>query len=78
MRLIFFLGWQQKTFLGAEKLETGVWKWNDGSLVNRIHFSTGEPSNNGDCLQIYEPARPPAFDDTGCTYQRHYACERNT
>jgi len=64
--------------LGAEELETGVWKWNDGSLVDSTHFSEGEPNNSGECLQIFEPAKPPAFDDVGCTYQCHYACERNT
>ncbi|XP_060720555.1 hepatic lectin-like isoform X1 [Tachysurus vachellii] len=57
----------------------GQWKWVDGTRLTNGFWKTNEPNNAGnneDCAEVYAPNGIQCWNDSECSYEAPWICEK--
>ncbi|KAK2816819.1 hypothetical protein Q5P01_025010 [Channa striata] len=70
----------QRAWIGlTDQQNSKVWKWVDGTQVNKTFWGKDEPNSMGDehCVEIYNSnSNPNNWNDLNCNYQLYFVCEK--
>ncbi|KAI5087688.1 CD209 antigen-like protein B isoform X1, partial [Silurus meridionalis] len=72
---------RNRAWLGLSDRDTeGEWKWVDGTPLTTAFWREGEPnnSNNEDCAEIVGTANWKSWNDTPCSRNNSWICEKNS
>ncbi|KAI5628007.1 CD209 antigen-like protein D [Silurus asotus] len=78
--LLKYLG-RNQAWLGLSDRDTeGEWKWVDGTPLTTAFWREGEPNNlnNEDCAVIVGTANWKSWNDTPCSRNISWICEKNS
>ena len=65
--------------LSRDARNTGVWKWNDGSILSDTNFwATEEPNNHGNNEHCGQFRYTGLWNDLDCGSQLNVACEKGS